>query len=193
MSGHSKWNSIKHKKGAADAKRGALFTKLGHAITIATRSGGNDPEMNFSLRLAIDKAKTSNMPKENIERSIKRGAGELGNATLEEITYEGFLPAVVQQNCGTKEGCPSIIPSIIQVLTDNKNRAVSEIKNILEKSGGSIAGPGAVMWMFDRSKSGEFVAKQKIEINNDTKNKIQKLFDILDEHQDVSNYYTNLK
>ncbi len=135
MSGHSKWSKIKHKKGAADQKRGANFTKLGNAITVAAKKGG-DPEMNFSLRIAIDKAKSGNLPKDNIERAIKRGTGELGGAQLEENTYEGFGPGK--------------IGIIIETLTDNKNRTVAEVKHTLDKSGGSLSGPGAVMWMFNR-------------------------------------------
>ncbi len=178
MSGHSKWSKIKHKKGAADAKRGAVFTKLGNAVTLAARQGGGDPEMNFSLRLAIDKAKAGNVPKENIDRAIKRGTGELGGANLEEIIYEGFGP--------------NNIPIIIQTLTDNRNRTVAEIKHILEKSGGTMAGPNSVSWMFEKNNENSFVAKQKIEVNEETREKIQKLFDVLDENQDVTNYYTNI-
>jgi YebC/PmpR family DNA-binding regulatory protein len=135
MSGHSKWSKIKHKKGAADQKRGANFTKLGNAVTVAARKGG-DPEMNFSLRIAIDKAKSENLPKDNIERAIRRGTGELDGVQLEENTYEGFGPGKI----GT----------IIETLTDNKNRTVAEIKHTLDKSGGSLGGPGTVMWMFNR-------------------------------------------
>ncbi len=135
MAGHSKWSQIKHQKGANDAKRGALFTKLGNAITMAAKSGGGDPDMNFSLRLAIDKAKGSNMPKDNIERAVKRGTGELEGAAIEEITYEGFA----------SDG----IALIIECLTDNRNRTSSEIKYALTKAGGSLGGPNAVSWMFD--------------------------------------------
>jgi len=179
MSGHSKWATTKHKKEAIDKKRGALFTKLGNAITIAARQG-SDLETNFSLRLAIDRAKAANMPKENIERAIKRGAGEIEGAQLEEIIYEGFGPGKIS--------------IIIETLTDNKNRTVSEIKHILDKSGGTMAGQGSVMWMFERNKSAKdkFVAKNKIKVDDETKEKLRNLFDILDEHQDVINYYTNL-
>lgn len=236
MSGHSKWAQIKHKKGAADAKRGVLFTKLGHAITIAARHGGGDPDMNFSLRLAMDRAKTANMPKENIERAIKRGLGTLDGVTLEEVHYEGFLP-----------GKAAII---IECLTDSKNRTFSEIKHLVEQHGGVLSGPGSVMWLFEKkgvieiqgkkdeefelqtidagaedleeradkifvftkpenlkkvkehlekmnatieTADVEFVAKEKIEVNDEIGEKIQKTFEALDEHDDVSNYYTNLK
>ncbi len=148
MSGHSKWSKIKHKKGAADAKKGAVFTKLGNAITLAAKQGGDDPETNFSLRLAMDKAKQANMPKDNIQRAIKRGTGDLDGGQLEEVVYEGFLPGGLDK-----------IPIIIQGLTDNKNRAASEIKHILEKNGGSLAGPNAVMWQFEHQ--GVITLKQK--------------------------------
>jgi len=135
MSGHSKWSKIKHKKGAADAKKGAIFTKLGKAITVAARSGDKNPDMNFSLRLAIDKAKQANMPKDNIEKAIERAAGPGGDVVMEKIIYEGFGPGQVA--------------FLIDVLTDNKNRAASEIKHIFSKNGGSLGGPGSVAWMFD--------------------------------------------
>lgn len=151
MSGHSKWSKIKHKKGAADQKRGANFTKLGNAITVAARKGG-DPGMNFSLRMAIDKARSGNLPKDNIERAIKRGTGELDGVQLEENTYEGFGPGK--------------IGIIIETLTDNKNRTVAEIKHVLDKSGGSLGGPGTVMWMFN--KYGVLtINKESLEIDKD--------------------------
>ncbi len=247
MSGHSKWHSIKHKKGIADQKRGTLFTKLGNAITVAARQGGGNPETNFSLRLAIEKAKQNNMPKENIERAIKRGEGNSEGTGLEEVIYEGFGPDKVS--------------IIIQCLTDNRNRTAAEIKHLLEGNGGSLAGPGSVMWQFEKKgrltasvnemadkflvnnneelelklidlgiedvefvgdeiiiftkleefqkiksdleKMGvkiksadiEFVPKKgdKKEIDENSKEKIKKLFNELDNNDDVSNYYTNLK
>jgi len=136
MSGHSKWAQIHRQKGAADAKRGALFTKLGNAITMATKSGGGDPETNFKLRLAIDQAKIANLPKDNIERAIKRGIGELAGGKIEEVTYEGFGPYG--------------IPIIIESLTDNRNRTSSNIKHLLDKYGGSLGGPNSVSWMFEQ-------------------------------------------
>lgn len=272
MSGHSKWATTKHKKEAADKKRGAVFTKLANAITVAARQGGRDPEMNFSLRLAIDRAKAANMPKENIERAIKRGIGQTGEGQLEEVVYEGFLP--VQQ-----AGGPNKIAIIIECLTDNKNRTLSEIKHILEKHGGSLAGQGALMWCFqkkgviilsvassflapkersDFSGSSEnnnsdlkvgatdvtdnlelkvidagaddieitdnkilvytkpeelqkvkenlehenidiesaeirLVAREKVEVSGEVRDKVQKLFEELDEQPEVGGYYTNLK
>ena len=135
MSGHSKWATIKRAKETKDAKRSTIFTKLGNNITIAARKGG-DPEMNFSLRMEIDKAKSANMPKDNIDRAIKRGTGELGGATVEELIYEGFGPA--------KTGF------IIEVLTDNKNRTAAEIRHIFTKFGGSFGASNSVAWNFDR-------------------------------------------
>lgn len=136
MSGHSKWATTHRQKEAKDAKRGAIFTKLGNLISIAAREGGGDLETNFKLRLAVDKAKEANMPKDNIERAIKRGTGEGKDATLEEITYEIFGPAGVA--------------FIAEAITDNKNRTVSEVKNVVSKSGGQMGGEGSVMWMFNR-------------------------------------------
>jgi len=134
MSGHSKWSKIKRKKGAADSKRSSLFTKISNAISVAAREGG-DPEMNFKLRMAIDKAKSYSLPKENIDRSIKRGTGELGGNQIEEMIYEGYGP----------EG----IALIIDVVTDNKNRASQNIKHILSKYGGKLGAPNSVKWQFD--------------------------------------------
>jgi YebC/PmpR family DNA-binding regulatory protein len=136
MSGHSKWSTIKHKKAAADAKRGQLFTRLGREIVIAARQGGGNPESNFSLRLAIDKAKAANMPKENIERAIKRGTGELKGDELFEVMYEGYAP--------------NGVAILIQALTDNKNRTVADIRRVLTRQGGSLADAGAVSWQFER-------------------------------------------
>ena len=135
MSGHSKWSKIKRKKGATDAKRSANFTKLANVITVAARSG-NEPDTNFKLRMAIDKARSFSLPKDNIERAIKRGTGELKGSQIEEITYEGFGP----------EG----IALVIEVVTDNKNRAVSTVKHILSKYGGKLGGPGSTAWLFNQ-------------------------------------------
>ena len=136
MSGHSKWSTIKRKKGAADAKRGQLFTKLGKEIEIAAREGG-DPEFNFRLRVIIDKAKAANMPRDNIERAVRRGAGlEKGAAQLEEITYEGYGPHGVAL--------------LIDVLTDNRNRAVADIRRVFNRSAGSLGESGCVAWLFDQ-------------------------------------------
>jgi YebC/PmpR family DNA-binding regulatory protein len=136
MSGHSKWSTIKHKKAAEDARRGKLFTRLAREISVAAREGGGNPDFNFTLRLAIDKAKQANMPKENIERAIKRGTGELKGEELESIIYEAYAP----------HG----IGLLIEVLTDNRNRSVADLRRVLTRQGGSMAEAGAVVWQFDR-------------------------------------------
>ncbi len=136
MSGHSKWSTIKHKKGAADAKRGQLFTKLAREIMVAARNGDPNPEMNFRLRLAVDNAKSLNMPKDNIDRAITRGSGGGGDsAALEEISYEAYGP-----------GGAGII---VQALTDNKNRTAAEVRTQITRAGGNLAGAGAVSWNFE--------------------------------------------
>lgn len=134
MSGHSKWASIKHQKGVADARRGQLFTKLTREIIVAVKQGGSSPETNFRLRLAIQKARDANMPLDNIQRAIKRGAGETEGATYTEITYEGYGP-----------GGAAII---VQALTDNKNRTLQEVRNLFSRSGGNLGEPGSVAWQF---------------------------------------------
>jgi len=136
MSGHSKWKQIKHKKGAADAARGKIFTKLANAITVAAKSGGGDPAMNFKLRLAIDAARAANMPKDNIERAIRRGTGELGGTLLEEVIYEGYGPGGVA--------------IMVRALTDNRNRTISSLRSIFSKNNGSLAESGAVSYLFEQ-------------------------------------------
>lgn len=243
MSGHSKWHNIQAHKGKQDKKRSATFTKLAQFITIAAQNGA-DPEMNFSLRLATEKARDANMPKENIERAIKKGTGELGDGVhLDELTYEGFGPAGVA--------------IMIDVVTDNKNRSAGDVKSTTGKKGGTIGGPGSVQWQFDRrgvtraeseeiikhdqdranielelieagaidltwdengleiisniedlkkisqvleklkiavSESGlEWIAKEKIEIDEETGEKLGNLIDALEEHDDVRAVYTNAK
>jgi len=136
MSGHNKWSSIKHKKGKADAKRGAVFTKVIKEITVAARLGGGDPEGNPRLRSALAAAKTANMPADNIKRAIQKGTGELPGVTYEEGTYEGYGPGGVA--------------IIIEVLTDNKNRTTPEIRHLFDKHGGNLGATNSVAWMFDR-------------------------------------------
>jgi YebC/PmpR family DNA-binding regulatory protein len=136
MSGHSKWHTIKHKKGAADAKRGKVFTRLIKELTVAARGGGGDPDMNPRLRTIVAEAKANNMPRENIERAIRRGTGEEPGVSYEEITYEGYGPGGVAL--------------MIQTLTDNKNRTVGEIRFILGKHNGNLAAENSVAWMFSR-------------------------------------------
>lgn len=245
MSGHSKWATIKRQKGAADQKRGAVFTKMGKNITVAARDGGGDPETNFKLRMAIEQARAVNMPKDNIERAIKRGTGELKGNAIEEIVYEALGPDNTF--------------FIVESLTDNKNRTVAEIRHIFSKSGGSLGGQNSVMWQFERKgviritnykllitnlglsvddfelkiielgaedikqeeedlviytkvedlqkirekleeeniktdyAELEYVPKEFKKIEDEKiKDKIQKLFDALDDHDDVNNFYTNV-
>ncbi len=135
MSGHSKWSSIKHQKGVADARRGQLFTKLTREIIVAVREGGSNPEANFRLRLAVQKARDSNMPLENIERAIKRGSGELEGTTLVEMVLEGYGP--------------SGVAILVQALSDNRNRTVQDIRNIFSRHGGNMGEAGCVAWLFD--------------------------------------------
>ena len=136
MSGHNKWSSIKHKKGAADAKRGQLFTRLVKEIILAARNGGGDPEANPRLRTAILNAKAANMPRENIERAIKRGTGEIEGANYEEVVYEGYGP--------------NGIGLVIEVMTDNKNRTIADLRHTLTKYGGTMAESGSVAWNFEQ-------------------------------------------
>lgn len=138
MSGHSKWSTIKHKKAANDAVKGSVFTKMAKAITIAVKKGGGvgDPEMNFSLRLMVDKARAVNMPKENIDRAIAKGLGKDEGEELTELTIEAFAP----------EG----IVCIIEVVTDSRNRVVSELRNLIEKHGGRMGEPGSAIYQFER-------------------------------------------
>ncbi|MBW2506841.1 MAG: YebC/PmpR family DNA-binding transcriptional regulator [Deltaproteobacteria bacterium] len=136
MSGHSKWSTIKRKKGAVDAKRGKIFTRLIKEITVAARMGGGDPVGNPRLRAAIASAKTENMPKDNIERAIKKGTGELEGAVYEEITYEGYGPGGVA--------------ILVDCMTDNKNRTVADIRHYFSKSGGNLGESGCVSWMFTK-------------------------------------------
>ncbi len=152
MSGHSKWHTIKHKKGAADAKRGKIFTRIIKELTVAARNGGGDPDSNPRLRTIIAEAKSNNMPRENIERAIRRGTGEEPGVSYEEITYEGYGPGGVAL--------------MIQSLTDNKNRTVGEIRHLLSKYNGNLAAENSVAWMF--SRKGQVV----VEKNNADEDKL---------------------
>lgn len=177
MSGHSKWATIKRQKGTADIKRGQQFTKLANAIVIAVKTaGGPDPETNFKLRLAIDKARSYNMPKENIERAISKAKGGGESGDLLEALYEGFVP-----------GGAAIL---IEAVTDNKQRTVSEVKNVLEKNGGTMAGQGAVSYLFNRvgeiaassaGKTSDELLELALELDSD---------DFLEEEGDVI-FYVN--
>lgn len=241
MSGHSKWHNIQARKGKQDAARSNVFSKFSKKISIAVKMGGGDPEANFSLRLLVDKAKASGMPKDNIERAIKRGTGEIEGAQLEETLYEAYGP-----------GGAAVI---VKALTDNKNRTTSDIKHILSENGGSMGGAGSVLWMFEQcglvivssaqftalslkkedvemkmieagaddiweeeglvyykvkladfkkgldaikslglepERSGvEWVAKDKVKVEEEDSARLQKLFAELDENDDVDDYYTN--
>lgn len=176
MSGHSKWATIKHQKESKDAKKGQIFTKLAKAITVAVRTGGGigDPEKNFKLRLAVDKAKALNMPKDNIQRAILKGEGEKDGENWSEVTYEGYGP----------EG----IAIIIEAATDNKNRTTAEIKNVFERAGGTLASPGAVAFQF--KKNGLLT----VEKNNNPDEQILNLMDLdledIQEASDVIEIYT---
>jgi YebC/PmpR family DNA-binding regulatory protein len=136
MSGHSKWATIKHKKAATDKARGKLFAKLLRQVEVAAREGGGDPEVNPTLRTMFHKARDNSIPMDTIDRAIKRGTGELDGVTYEEVTYEGYAPGGVAV--------------MVEVLTDNRNRAGADIRNVFTKNGGSMAEPGAVAWQFDR-------------------------------------------
>jgi YebC/PmpR family DNA-binding regulatory protein len=237
MSGHSHWATIKHKKGAIDAKRGKLFSKLSRAIIIAARHGGGDPEMNLKLRYAIDKARQVSMPKDNIERAIKRGTGELEGAIYEELTYEGYGPGSVA--------------ILVDVLTDNRNRTAGEVRKIFDRHGGKMASAGSVAFQFERKglfsvsaagvdedtlmgialdagaddmkRSGSIfeitcdpahfnavqealkknnitpqvaeitqIGKALVDVDPETAQKVLRLVEALDDHDDVQNEYTNL-
>src|SRR5450755_1459044 len=151
MSGHSHWANIQHKKGAVDAKRGVLWSKLSRAIMVAAKNGGSDPGMNIRLRVAIEDARSVSMPKENIERAVKKGAGELDGQQFDEIVYEGFGPGGVA--------------ILVEILTDNRNRTNGEVRKIFEKSGGNMGGPGCVAYLFERKGLFEIPAK---DLNEET-------------------------
>lgn len=154
MSGHSKWATIKHKKGALDAKRGKIFTRLIKEITMAAKSGGGDPDSNPRLRTAVAAAKAENMPADNIKRAIQRGTGELPGATYEEITFEGYGPGGVAL--------------LVDVTTDNRNRTVSEIRHAFTKGGGNLGEAGSVSWMFH--KKGEIIVPKSAAKEEDLMN-----------------------
>ena len=161
MSGHSKWSTIKRKKGAADAKRGAIFTRLSKDITLASREGGGDIEMNPTLRLAVKKAKNSNMPSANIEKAIKKGTGDIPGIKYENYIYEGYGPLGVA--------------IMIEVMTDNKNRTVPEIRNIMSKNGGNLGESGCVNWMFE--KKGTVIVN--LSENMDEENLIELIIELI--------------
>ncbi len=151
MSGHSKWANIKHQKGAADAKRGQVFTKLTREIMVSVREGGSDPTANFRLRLVLEKARANNMPHENIDRAIKKGSGELSGSGLAEVTLEGYGPS------GTA--------ILGQALSDNRNRTIQDVRNIFVRHGGNLGGRGSVSWLFE-SKGVITVKPDSLKANN---------------------------
>ena len=171
MSGHSKWSSIKHKKGITDARRGKLFTKLIKEITVAARFGGGDPAANPRLRTAIQAGKNENMPKDNIERAIKKGTGELEGVNYEESIYEGYGPG----------GAAVFIES----LTDNKNRAVADIRHILSKAGGNLGSNGCVAWIFEKKG---YIVVENDAVDEDTLMEVAIDAGAEDVREDDSNY-----
>ena len=173
MSGHSKWSTIKHQKAATDARRGQLFTKLTKEIIVAARQGGADPDMNFRLRMAMQKAKDSNMPSDNVARAVKRGAGDGSEQdSMSEIVYEGYGPG------GTA--------ILLQALTDNRNRTGSEVRTTFTKAGGNLAEVGAVSWQF--RQKGVIVVEAEHDKNDDVE-----LVDIDDEADDFENMDYKIK
>lgn len=177
MSGHSKWSTIKHKKALTDAKKSKVFSKITSLITIAARRGG-DPEKNPTLRTMIEKAREANMPKENIERAIKKGTGEIAGAELEEVTYGAFGPS------GTA--------ILITVITDNKNRTLSEIKKILQEHNTKFAELNSIQWMFHR-EGADWTPNSPIKIEDESvKKELNALYEALDDNQDVNEIYDNI-
>jgi YebC/PmpR family DNA-binding regulatory protein len=189
MSGHNKWSTIKHKKAKEDSKRGAVFTKIIKELTIAARLGGKDPESNPRLRLAVDRAKEANMPKQNIEKAILKGSGELSGVSYEEVLYEGYGPFGVAM--------------IIKATTDNRQRTTSNVRHILSKHGGSLGEVGCVSWMFDNigfislksDKSEEEMLEIALELGaKDVKyNNEDNVYEIITEPKDLMNIKTQLE
>ena len=175
MAGHSKWSNIKRKKEILDFKRSQSFTRMSRLIsTSARKPGGGDPDANPSLRLAIEKAKEARMPKENIDKAIKKGTGELEGASYEEVVYEGYGPG---------GGC-----FLIECLTDNKNRTVAEIRTLLSKNGGSLASPGSTKYIFGDDPSNPVFKASLIE---ELLPSVEKIMDSLSENEDVIEYFSN--
>jgi YebC/PmpR family DNA-binding regulatory protein len=189
MSGHSHWSTIKRKKGAEDVKRGKIFSKMGRAIAVAARQGGGDPDANPSLRTAIDKARSYNMPNDKIDAAIKRGTGGGEEANLVEATYEGYGP----------EG----VAFMVKVLTDNKNRTLGEVRQIFEKGGGRVGEAGSVAYIFERKRENARSPKAAVYLDPenpsftipvtdpDKAKKVLALANTLDEHDDVQDVYSN--
>lgn len=179
MSGHSKWSTIKRQKGAADAKRGAVFAKFSKKITVATKEGNSgDPSFNSRLRLETEKAKTAGMPNENIDRAIKKGMGQDGSAALEEAVYEGYGPG------GSA--------FIIEAITDKKTRTVQNIKTIFMKNNGNLGAQGSVAWQFTKNSDGELESSIPLELSDEDLTKAEALYNALEEDDDVTAVYTNI-
>ena len=175
MSGHSKWSQIKHKKAASDAKKGQVYGKLARMITVAAREKGPDPNINPSLRVVIEKARTENMPSDNIERAIKRAAGGEKDS-LTEAMFEAYGPGG--------------IAILINGITDNANRTSQEIKHILSDHGAKLAGPGSAKFLFAKTADG-WQARSLMPVDESTKEQLTKLFEALDDHDDVQDIYSN--
>jgi YebC/PmpR family DNA-binding regulatory protein len=175
MSGHSKWSQIKHQKGVTDAKKSQAFSKLARMISVAARKGEN-PDMNSELRMAVEKAKSVNMPLENIERAIKRGGGKIEGGQLESVRYEAYGPAGVAM--------------IIEAITESKNRTLAEIRHILLNHGARIAEPGSALWAFEIINN-KPKAKNTIQLGEEDKNSLNKLIEALNENEDVQEIHTN--
>lgn len=180
MSGHSKWAQIKHKKAAVDVRRAKIFGKIARVITLAAREKGKDPETNAALRAAIEKAREVNMPQDNIDRAIKKGAGSAGEESLQEFTYEAYGPGGVAL--------------VITGITDNNNRTSNEIKHLLGERGGKWANPGSVLWAFEKKNNvWEPKPYSTIELSSQDEEALLKLMDALDDHDDIQDIYANNK
>lgn len=182
MAGHSKWNNIKNRKGAADEKRATVFAQLSKQIRIAVKEGKSDsPQFNPTLRLALDKARAANMPKDKIQRALDRGMGRgAAGATIQEVTYEAFGPGGVAL--------------LIQAVTDNLNRTGSEIRFSLSRNGGSLAGPGSAKYMFERTADGQgYQTTMPMDVSDEDGEALLTLIEALEEHDDVEEVFTNAK
>lgn len=180
MSGHSKWSTIKHKKGIIDAKKGKVFSQISKAIRIAVKEGkSGDPDQNPTLRLAVEKARAANMPNQNVQRAIDRGLGKSASGrVIQEIAYEGFGPQGVA--------------FVIVAMTENTQRTSANLRNILSKAGGSLGGPGSVMYMFERAENGDYISTMAMPVEDETlQQKVEDLMDLLREDEDVEDVYTS--
>ena len=175
MSGHSKWAQIKHQKAQVDAKKGKTFSKITRMISLAAREKGPNPDMNISLRGAIEKAREVNMPKENIERAVKKGVGA-DSPNMQSIIYEGYGP--------------SGVAIIVEILTENRNKASAEIKHILSKHGGNLGAPGSASWAFKKIDS-EWIPNEPLEISDESVQSLSALIDELEDNDDVQDVFTN--